>query len=208
MRVLGVDPGLVDTGYGVLEPVSSGVTVLASGVVGSRRDTPLEARVTAVYDGVVEVLERHSPVMLVLEDLYSEYSFPRTAILMAHVRGVICLAARQRNVSVLTLAPAAVKRAIAASGAASKEQVQRAVQQLLHLDRLPRPSHVADALALAYIGLLRHGPADRPGATQRRETLSRATQPGVTQPRAPEITHPRTDPGTRSVSITAHAPFP
>lgn len=76
---------------------------------------------------------------------------------MAHARGVICLAARQRGVSVLTLAPAEVKRALAGHGAAAKTQIQRSVQRLLRLDAAPRPSHVADALALALTGLSRSG---------------------------------------------------
>lgn len=92
-----------------------------------------------------------------LEDLYTEYKFPRTALLMAHARGVICLAARQRDVTVVALAPAEVKRAIAASGAASKAQIQIGVQRRLGLAALPRPSHVADALALALTGLSRQG---------------------------------------------------
>jgi crossover junction endodeoxyribonuclease RuvC len=95
--------------------------------------------------------------MLVLEDLYTEYRFPRTALLMAHARGVICLAARQCDVAVLALAPAEVKRAVAATGAASKHQVQHAVQHLLKLEALPTPSHVADALALALTGFSRLG---------------------------------------------------
>ena len=95
--------------------------------------------------------------VLVLEDLYTEYRFPRTALLMAHARGVICLAARQRNVAVLPLAPAEVKRAVAANGAASKEQMQRCVQRVLGLRDLPTPSHVADALALALTGFSRLG---------------------------------------------------
>jgi len=76
---------------------------------------------------------------------------------MAHARGVICLAARQRDVTVLALAPAEVKRAVAANGAASKEQVQRGVQRMLRLRDLPTPSHVADALALALTGFSRLG---------------------------------------------------
>jgi crossover junction endodeoxyribonuclease RuvC len=95
--------------------------------------------------------------MLVLEDLYTEYRFPRTALLMAHARGVICLAARQCDVTVLALAPAEVKRAIAATGAASKHQMQHSVRRLLKLDALPTPSHVADALALAITGFSRLG---------------------------------------------------
>ena len=103
------------------------------------------------------LLAGHAPSVLVLEDLYAEYRFPRTALLMAHARGVICLAARQRDVTLLALAPAEVKRAIAANGAASKEQVQRSVQRMLRLEAPPRPSHVADALALALTGLSRLG---------------------------------------------------
>jgi crossover junction endodeoxyribonuclease RuvC len=131
--------------------------MIAAGVIGAPTDAPLEARLARIYDGVVEVLEDRAPDVLVLEDLYAEYRFPRTAILMAHARGVICLAARQRKVAIVTLAPATVKRAIAASGAASKEQIQASVQRMLALARPPRPSHVADALALALTGLSRAG---------------------------------------------------
>lgn len=110
-----------------------------------------------IYDGVDLVLRTHAPALLVLEDLYAEYRFPRTALLMAHARGVICLAARQRAVTLLALAPAEVKRAITANGAASKAQIQTGVQRRLGLRVPPRPSHVADALALALIGLSRQG---------------------------------------------------
>jgi crossover junction endodeoxyribonuclease RuvC len=103
------------------------------------------------------VLKTYAPELLVLEDLYSEYRFPRTALLMAHARGVICLAARQREVTVMALAPAEVKRTIAAHGQASKAQIQLGVQRLLRLPVAPRPSHVADALALALTGLSRLG---------------------------------------------------
>jgi crossover junction endodeoxyribonuclease RuvC len=116
-----------------------------------------------VYDAIARLLERWRPEVLVLEDLYTEYRFPRTALLMAHARGVVCLAARQRDVPLLTLAPAEVKRVVAASGAASKEQIQRGIQRLFGLADLPRPSHVADALALAFTGLSRlRGPVPRP----------------------------------------------
>jgi crossover junction endodeoxyribonuclease RuvC len=131
--------------------------VLASGVITTTRDLSLEARVRLIYDGVDRLLAEHVPGALILEDLYAEYKFPRTALLMAHARGVICLAARQRDVALLTLAPAEVKRAVAANGAASKEQVQRSVQRMLRLRDLPAPSHVADALALALTGFSRLG---------------------------------------------------
>ncbi len=119
-----MDPGLVDTGYGVLERRSHGLEILATGVVNAGPRLSLEARLARIYEGILEVLEAFAPAVLVLEDLYAEYRFPRTAILMAHARGVICLAARQRGIVLMTLPPATVKRAIAASGAASKEQIQ------------------------------------------------------------------------------------
>jgi crossover junction endodeoxyribonuclease RuvC len=152
---MGVDPGLVETGYGVLETGPGGLALLDMGVIATSATAPIEARLHALHEAIYRILERFTPALLVLEDLYSEYKFPRTAILMGHARGVICLAARQRQVTVLPLAPAEVKRAVTASGAASKAQVQRGVQRLLGLQRLPRPSHVADALGLAVIGLSR-----------------------------------------------------
>jgi crossover junction endodeoxyribonuclease RuvC len=133
------------------------VEIVATGVIGAPASMPLEARLGRIYDGIVGVLDGFAPDAVALEDLYAEYRFPRTAILMAHARGVICLAARQRDVAVVTLPPASVKRTIAASGAASKEQIQASVQRLLALDRPPKPSHVADALALALTGLSRAG---------------------------------------------------
>jgi crossover junction endodeoxyribonuclease RuvC len=157
LRVLGIDPGLVDTGYGVIEPGPGGIVVVTSGVIATRRDVPLEARIQLIYDDVHALLEKHAPALVVLEDLYAEYKFPRTALLMAHARGVICLAARQREVTLLTLAPAVVKRAIAGHGAAAKAQIQHSVQRMLKLNELPRPSHVADALALALTGFSRAG---------------------------------------------------
>lgn len=114
---------------------------------------PLSERVHAIYDGVFALLDKHAPSAVVVEDLYAAYDFPRTALLMAHARGVICLAAHQKGLPVVTLAPAEVKRAIAANGAASKEQIQHSIQRLLSLAELPRPSHVADALAMAFTGL-------------------------------------------------------
>jgi len=140
-----------------VKPAVGGVVVLDSGVISTTADLPLEARIHLIYDGVRGLLEARAPTVLVLEDLYAEYRFPRTALLMAHARGVICLAARQSGVAVLALAPAEVKRAVAAAGAASKHQVQHSVRRILKLDALPTPSHVADALALALTGFSRLG---------------------------------------------------
>lgn len=157
MRVLGIDPGLVGTGWALVEPGRSGAVVADTGVIVTRADTPLDVRIHQIFDAVTDVLAKHAPSLMALEDLYTDYKFPRTALQMAHARGVICLAARQREVTVMALAPAEVKRTIAAHGQASKAQIQLGVQRLLGLPVLPRPSHIADALALALTGLSRLG---------------------------------------------------
>ena len=152
---MGVDPGLVATGFGVLEAGSGSVAVLEVGVISTVTGQPLEARLNALHRAVHRIIETQRPGLLVVEDLYTEYKFPRTAVLMGHARGVIYLAARQLGVGVIALAPAEVKRAMTGNGAAGKAQVQRAVQTVLGLKDLPRPSHVADALGLAATGMSR-----------------------------------------------------
>ena len=145
------------TGYGLIGPGPTAAVVVVSGVITTDGECALEGRLQQIYDGVDRLLAEHAPDSIVIEDLYAEYSFPRTALLMAHARGVICLAAEQHKVPVLALAPAEVKRAVAAHGAASKAQVQESVRRLLRLPTAPRPSHVADALALALTAFSRAG---------------------------------------------------
>jgi len=167
---MGVDPGLVDTGFGVLEVGPGAVTVVDAGVISTSASQPLEARLNAIHGAMHRLIQAREPGLLVVEDLYTEYKFPRTAILMGHARGVIYLAARQLGVAVLALSPSEVKRAITGNGAAGKAQVQRGVQTLLGLAEPPRPSHVADALGLAVTGMARvtgripTGRAQRPAA--------------------------------------------
>lgn len=152
---MGVDPGLVATGFGVLEADGGAVTVRDAGVISTTTGQPLEARLNALHRAVHRIIEQQGPGLLVVEDLYTEYKFPRTAVLMGHARGVIYLAARQLGVTVVALTPSEVKRAMTGNGAAGKAQVQRAVQTVLGLKELPRPSHVADALGLAVTGMSR-----------------------------------------------------
>jgi crossover junction endodeoxyribonuclease RuvC len=152
---MGVDPGLVATGFGVLEAGAGGVAVREAGVISTIAGQPLEARLNALHRAIHRIIETQGPQLLVVEDLYTEYRFPRTAVLMGHARGVIYLAARQLGVGVVALAPAEVKRAMTGNGAAGKAQMQRAVQSVLGLTAPPRPSHVADALGLAATGMSR-----------------------------------------------------
>jgi crossover junction endodeoxyribonuclease RuvC len=157
LRAVGFDPGLATTGFAAVERGRTGVSVLGTGLLRTQPAEPLGARLEQLFDGVHGVLDSFAPDLLVIEDLFSAPAVPRPAILMAHARAVIFLVARQRKVAAVSVTPAEVKRAVTASGVAGKDQVARAVQAHFGLAVLPRPSHVADALALAFIGLSRAG---------------------------------------------------
>ena len=157
MIVLGVDPGLTATGYAVLDVGNGQTHVRASGCAKSPSKHALEARVRAIYDELAAVVAQWRPELAVLEGLYSEYRYPRTAILMGHVRGVICLAADQTGARVLEVSPAEVKHALTGSGRATKDQIKRAVTRMLSLAEAPKSEHVCDALALALVGAAREG---------------------------------------------------
>jgi crossover junction endodeoxyribonuclease RuvC len=154
-RAVGFDTGLADTGYAALEGGRRVPTVLGTGVIRTSSRESLEARLERLFDEARAILERFAPDLVIIEDVFSAPSIPRTAILMGHARAAVCLAGRRQRVALVSVAPAEVKRAVTASGAAPKAQVARAMQALLALPVPPRPSHVADALALAYTGLSR-----------------------------------------------------
>jgi crossover junction endodeoxyribonuclease RuvC len=149
-RVVGVDPGLNVTGYAVVEPSLRGPYVLEAGVIRPRRSQgTLGERLTSIYQGIMEVLEQHSPGSFALEQLHSHVRHPRTAILMAHARGAIVLAAEQRGIPVVSYAATRIKKTLTGSGRAPKEQIQHAIKTELRLDRIPEPHDVADACAVA-----------------------------------------------------------
>ncbi len=151
-RILGVDPGLQVTGYAVLEVRPGAPHVCEAGIVRTaegRSTTDVALRVRCLYDGIVEVLEQFRPEVMVVEQLFSHYDHPRTAILMAHARGVILLAAAKNDVPVVSYAPARIKKTITGHGRATKEQMQHAIERELRLPKLPEPHDVADALGVA-----------------------------------------------------------
>ena len=151
-RILGLDPGLQTTGYGVLEVSDRGPRVAEAGVIRSvegREPADMAPRVKALYDGLCEVLDQWKPAAMAVEQLYAHYDHPRTSILMAHARGVYFLAGAQRNIPVFSYAATKVKKLVTGSGRASKEQMQHAVARELGLAGPPEPHDVADALGIA-----------------------------------------------------------
>ena len=151
-RILGVDPGLQVSGYAVVEVGPLRPIVCEAGLIRSterRTSADMAQRVRSVYDSIVSVIEQFSPKVVVVEQLYAHYEHPRTAILMAHARGVIFLAAAERQLPVISYNATRVKKTVTGNGRAPKDQVQRTIQRELGLDKLPEPPDVADALAVA-----------------------------------------------------------
>ena len=147
-RILGIDPGLHVTGYGMIEGRNGRPHVCEAGIV--RADgKDMAARVLFLYNGIVEVIEEFGPEVVAVEQLYAHYQHPRTAILMAHARGVVLLAASQRDLPLVSYNATRIKKTVTGNGRASKDQVQRTIQRELALMKIPEPPDVADALAVA-----------------------------------------------------------
>jgi crossover junction endodeoxyribonuclease RuvC len=157
--ILGIDPGLERTGYGVIAAPQA--RVIDAGVLRSSPKSPLPSRLNELAAGLEEVIAEHRPGIMAVEDLYAHYKHPRTAILMGHVRGVLLYLAAKNGIDVLNLPSTRVKRYLTGNGHAGKVQMQRAIMATLCLPRLPEPSDVADALAVAWCatGELRRKPS-------------------------------------------------
>ena len=154
-RVLGVDPGLGTTGYAVMD-TATGMAgpmgrLIEAGVLRPKAHEAGEAdgRLAELHRGILEILDEYKPQFLAVEKVHAHAAHPRTAILMAHARGVILLAAQLRSVQVRGYAATQVKKILTGSGRAPKEQMQQAVKIQLSLTEDPEPHDLADACAVA-----------------------------------------------------------
>ncbi len=156
---MGIDPGLVVTGYGIIGASDRTPSLIEAGVLRTREKDPLEKKLLEIHGGIAEVIREFSPTILVIEELYSKYTHPRTAILMGHARGVAYVAAAAQGIPVVSYASTRIKSSLTGNGRATKEQVQRMVQHVFGLYRAPHPPDVADALAVAlcHHNVLMHG---------------------------------------------------
>jgi len=147
MRILGVDPGLGITGYGIID--DKNYAIIEAGIIRTKANTPIQDRVRKIFDGIEEIIEEHRPEVLVLEKIYSHYKHPTTSILMAHARAMACLLCGKLDIKLINYPSTRIKKAVTGNGHASKQQVQRMVQSLLKLKTAPEPVDVSDALAMA-----------------------------------------------------------
>lgn len=150
MRILGIDPGLQITGYGVLDWKPFRPQLVDGGVIRLTLKTPIADRLVELETELETLIDEHKPDVCAVEQLYSHYAHPRTAILMGHARGVILLMARKHGVQVEQFAANRIKKSLTGNGHASKVQMQRAVQSQWNLPEPPEPPDVADALAVAF----------------------------------------------------------
>ncbi|MCW3056482.1 MAG: ruvC [Solirubrobacterales bacterium] len=146
--VLGIDPGLANTGYGVVARRDGRLVALDGGVIKTAAQTPQERRLAEIHAAVEALLEEHQPDAMALEELYFGQN-ARTAFAVGQARGAAMLAAGRQGVPCCGYTPQQVKGAVCGSGRAQKDQVARMVKTLLGLSEAPTPDHAADALAVA-----------------------------------------------------------
>ncbi len=148
MIVLGVDPGIANTGYGVVRSEGAKLDAIQFGVIETAAAAPLEQRLSEVFSDVGDLIEHFAVDAVAVEDLYFGANVV-SAMAVGQARGVVLLAAGRRNVPVRSYTPQQVKGAVCGSGRADKAQVGRMVARLLGLAAAPKPDHAADALAVA-----------------------------------------------------------
>jgi crossover junction endodeoxyribonuclease RuvC len=147
MRTIGIDPGSLITGYGIIEPVDGRPCHVASGRVIAPAGMAFNGRLKAIYSHLTEVIARHTPQVMAIEDLFFARNV-KTALKLGHVRGVAMLAGLNAGLPIAEYSPLVVKQALVGYGRAQKEQVQEMVRLLLGLEAVP-DSDTADALAVA-----------------------------------------------------------
>ncbi len=175
--VIGIDPGLASTGWGVVRFDGSRFIHVEHGVVTTDPDTPLPQRLLHIHSELSRIISAHRPAEAGVEDLYFAKN-ATSAIHVAHARGVVLLALGQRGVKVGTYSPQQVKQAVIGRGKADKDQVQRLVAVVLGLEEIPGPDHAADALAVAICHSNRSDWNDRQPGSEARAVRRPGIRPG------------------------------
>lgn len=170
VRALGIDPGLTRTGWALVAVDGQRYRLIESGVISPRSDAgadDLPGRLADGYLRMVGVLELTSPTIVAVEDLFTTPKFPKSALKMAHLRGVYCLAVAQAGIPMMSLTATTVKQRLTGNGHASKEQVQRMVFELCDVSGTSIPNDLSDAVGLAIAGLHQMSVSALTGRTER-----------------------------------------
>lgn len=150
MLIIGIDPGLFITGYGVIDAQKRvRPRLVDAGIIKTSPKKDISQRLLVINQEFNNVIKKFRPNCCVLEELYSHYKHPTTSILMGHARGIICLGCSLNDISLISVSAKRVKKAITGNGNASKDQVARVVCSMLNLVSVPKYNDVTDALGLA-----------------------------------------------------------
>ncbi|WAC07544.1 MAG: crossover junction endodeoxyribonuclease RuvC [Thermodesulfobacteriota bacterium] len=155
LRAIGVDPGLAKTGYGVIEIVDKRGVVRAWDCLSTNPKDSTPQRLQTIFLDLKKILQKWDVQLLILEDVFVLPRFPKAALQLGAVRGIVALAAAYNNLEVMELKPTEIKAALTGNGRAHKNQVSKAVQKILGIKETITSEHASDALALALVGLSR-----------------------------------------------------
>lgn len=156
LKVIGIDPGLADTGFGIVKGSGSRIEDYTFGTIRTSKSETLPGRLHHIFSELCSVLNSEKPDLMVIEDIFSLKQYPKSSIALGKVCGVILLACYQYDITAMEVPVKEVKRILTGNGNAAKDQVERSVRHLLKRDRPITPSHASDAIALALVGLFRN----------------------------------------------------
>jgi len=158
MKVLGIDPGLNITGYGLVDCTGDKPCLIEAGVIRTKASMPLERRLLDLFTGLDEVVSEFKPDYLSVEELYSHYNHPKTAVIMGHARGVLFLVAGRAGIPVYSYSATRIKKSLTGAGRASKEQIAAMISRTLDCSGFEVKFDVTDALAaaLCHINVIEH----------------------------------------------------
>ncbi|MGD9015949.1 MAG: crossover junction endodeoxyribonuclease RuvC [Desulfobacterales bacterium] len=157
VRIVGIDPGLAETGIGIVSGDGCRVDHFAYGRISTFPEAPVPDRLRTIYSKLMEVLDREHPDLMVVEDVFSLDAYPKSGILLGKVTGVLLLAGSHAKVPMAEIPVREAKHVLTGNGNASKMQLEKAVRNQLGAEKPIRPYHASDALGLALIGLYRYG---------------------------------------------------
>jgi len=149
MRILGIDPGLITTGYGIVDIKAGNVKILEAGTIEPDAKAPFAERLLKIHQHTTTILQEHHPDVVVLEKLYAHYKHPATAPVLGHVRGVICLSVAQQKIKLVEQSVKRIRKALTGNGNATKVQCQEFVKRLLNIKSAGFKLDASDALSLA-----------------------------------------------------------
>ncbi|MFB3887634.1 MAG: crossover junction endodeoxyribonuclease RuvC [Thermodesulfobacteriota bacterium] len=157
MKAIGIDPGLAMTGFGIVEALAQGGRACDWGAIRTEAGCPIPIRLRTIHDELKRIFEIWTPNLLALEEVFVLRQYPKAAVQLGEVRGVIYLAAQEMGIPIVEIRPTEVKSALTGSGRAEKAQIQKTIRRILGIDVPIHSSHAGDALALALTGLSRNG---------------------------------------------------